>query len=272
MISSEFTYKGRSAERNGNHSWLKIIADLGSYKVMFTSRGDVCDASAYSGFNICHYTGDSVSHITDCRRRLAEAVGVDVDRIIVPRQTHSVKVAVVSSLPVDDVLLEGVDGIVSILNKVVIGVSTADCVPVILVDETTGVVAALHAGWRGAVGGIVREGVGRMKELGAVPERTMAYIGPSICVDCFEVGEEVAEKFPDECVVRYDDGRRPHVDLPRYVVLMLEQEGVQSCNIKSFTKNICTRCHPDQYFSARALGVESGRNYTFVIKDDFIVK
>ena len=117
MISSEFTYKGQSAGRNGNHSWLKVIADLGSYKVMFTSRGDVCDASAYSGFNICHYTGDSVSHITDCRRRLAEAIGVDVERIIVPRQTHSVKVATVSSLPVDDVSLEGVDGIVSILNK-----------------------------------------------------------------------------------------------------------------------------------------------------------
>lgn len=272
MAQSGFIDTGQFAVRNGNRSWLKVIADLGSYKVMFTSRGDARSASAYSGFNICHYTGDSVSHIIDCRRRLAEAVGVDVDRIIVPRQTHSVKVAVVSSLPVDDTALEGVDGIVSILNKVVIGVSTADCVPVILVDETTGVVAALHAGWRGAVGGIVREGVGRMKELGAVPERTMAYIGPSICVDCFEVGEEVAEKFPDECVVRYDDGRRPHVDLPRYVVLMLEQEGVQSCNIKSFTKNICTRCHPDQYFSARALGVESGRNYTFVIKDDFIVK
>ncbi|MDE6188167.1 MAG: polyphenol oxidase family protein, partial [Duncaniella sp.] len=204
---------------------------------MFTSRGAGCGSSAYGGFNICHYTGDSASHVADCRRNLAEALGVDADRIIVPRQTHSVNVAVIDSFPPVDMALEGVDGVVSILNKVVIGVSTADCVPVILVDEIAGVVAALHAGWRGAVGGIVRECVSRRMETGAAPDRIMAYIGPSICVDCFEVGEEVAEKFPEECVVRYDDGRRPHVDLPRYVALMLEHEGIKDCNITPFAKN-----------------------------------
>lgn len=268
MTPSEFTERGVPVVCNSNHSWLNVIADRGAYKIMFTSRGAGCGSSAYGGFNICHYTGDSVSHVADCRRNLAEALGVDAHRIIVPRQTHSVNVALINSFPTDDATLEGVDGVVSILNKVVIGVSTADCVPVILVDEIAGVVAALHAGWRGAVGGIVREGVSRMMETGAAPDRIMAYIGPSICVDCFEVGEEVAGKFPDECVVRYDDGCRPHVDLPRYVALMLKQEGIKDCNITPFAKNLCTRCHPEQYFSARALGVESGRNYTFVIKND----
>ncbi|MDE5953091.1 MAG: laccase domain-containing protein, partial [Duncaniella sp.] len=86
---------------------------------MFTSRGAGCGSSAYGGFNICHYTGDSASHVADCRRNLAEALGVDADRIIVPRQTHSVNVAVIDSFPPVDMALEGVDGVVSILNKVV---------------------------------------------------------------------------------------------------------------------------------------------------------
>lgn len=252
--------------RHGLPQWLNVIADRPGYKVIFTSRGDVGDGcSAYGGFNICHYTGDSLESVGSCRRSLAAAVGVEDENIIVPRQTHSVNVAVVDSLPVCDGRLEGVDGVVTILNKVAIGVSTADCVPVILIDADAGVSAALHAGWRGAVGGIVAEGLRKMAGLGADLRRIEAYIGPAICVDCFEVGEEVASRFPEQCVVRYSDGRRPHVDLPGYVALALEREGVMAGKISRFTRDYCTRCHPDRYFSARAIGVDSGRNFTFVI-------
>lgn len=102
--------------------------------------------------------------------------------------------------------------------------------------------------------------------------RTLAFIGPSICVDCFEVGEEVAARFPEECVVRYADGRRPHVDLPGYVWTVLCEAGLRRANVRPFDKACCTRCHPDRYFSARSIGVESGRNFTFVMLKPQVVK
>lgn len=247
-------------------SWLEVMADEPSYLVAYTDRGAVEVASSpYDTFNICHYTGDDVGHVGRCRALLAEWLDVGADRLVVPRQIHSVNVAVVGRLPVAAEEVEGADGVATVLKEVAIGVSTADCVPVILVDPVAGVVAAVHAGWRGAVGGVVRNGVRRIKELGADPARTLAYIGPSICVDCFEVGEEVAARFPEECVVRYADGRRPHVDLPGYVCRVLEEAGLRGPNIRPFEKTRCTRCHPDRYFSARSLGVGSGRNFTFVM-------
>lgn len=247
-------------------AWLEMMADEPSYIVASTTRGAVSgDSSPYDTFNICHYTGDDADHVGKCRSLLTEWLDVAAGRLIVPRQTHSVNVAVVDRLPVTAEEVEGVDGVATILKDVVVGVSTADCVPLILVDSGAGVVAAIHAGWRGAVGGVVQEGVGRMKELGADPARTLAYIGPSICVDCFEVGEEVAARFPEECVVRYADVRRPHVDLPGYVRTVLCEAGLREANVRPFDKACCTRCHPDRYFSARSTGVDSGRNFTFVM-------
>lgn len=253
--------------------WFEVIADEPSYIVACTTRGVLDDApSPYGTFNICHYTGDDMDGVRKCRSLLADWLGVSPDCLIVPRQTHSVDVTVVNELPVRPEAVEGVDGVATILKDVVVGVSTADCVPVILVDAEAGVAAAIHAGWRGAVGGVVQNGIRRIKELGADMARTLAFIGPSICVDCFEVGEEVAARFPEECVVRYADGRRPHVDLPGYVRTALCEAGLREANVRPFDKACCTRCHPDRYFSARSIGVESGRNFTFVMLKPQVVK
>lgn len=247
--------------------WLLCLADEPSYCVMSTSRGEPTAASSpYGEFNLCHYTGDSPAHVAQCRRLLAEALGIGEDRIVVPRQVHSAEVAVIESLPVGEGALEGVDAVVTKLTKVAVGVSTADCVPVIVADADAGIVAAIHAGWRGAVGGVVGNTLRVMTGLGADTGRMRAYIGPAICVGCFEVGEEVASRFPESCVVRFSDGRRPHVDLPAYVALELRRGGVSEENIEPFTQDSCTRCHPLRYFSARASGVESGRNFTFVMR------
>lgn len=251
---------------NPPRPWLRCIADEPSFCVMSTSRGKVGDgASPYDDFNLCHYTGDSPAHVAQCRRMLAEAFGVGEECIVVPRQVHSAEVAVIGSLPVGGEMIEGVDAVVTKLNKVAVGVSTADCVPVIVVDAGAGIIAAIHAGWRGALGGVVSNAVRVMQGLGGDAGRMKAYIGPAICVDCFEVGEEVASRFPESCVVRYADGRRPHVNLPVYVALALRQAGIKVDAIEYFTKDFCTRCHPRRYFSARVSGVDSGRNFMFAM-------
>lgn len=232
-------------------------------KAYFTSRGEV-SASPYSGFNICHYTGDSQESVDRCRARLEHCAGLMPGAIIVPRQTHSVNCRVIDSFPVEKSDIENVDALVTTLHGVAIGVSTADCVPVLLADTVNGVIAAAHAGWRGAVGGIVDVTLSRMVALGAEPRYIKAVMGPCICRDCFEVGEEVAGQFPDDCVVR-EEGCKPHVDLPAYVASRLIAGGVSPMSIAM--PSACTKCDSDRYFSARALGINSGRNFSMIVMD-----
>lgn len=246
--------------------WLNILADRAEYTVMFTSRGDTGDAAdPFSAFSLCHYTGDTPQHVAHCREMLADTLKIADGRIIVPRQTHSTRVVTIDALPVSDAAIEGADGVVTTLRNVAVGISTADCVPVIAVDAVAGVAGAFHAGWRGAVGGIVAAGIEAMTAAGALAGRIEAYIGPSICCSCFEVGEEVAAFFPEKFVVRKKEWPKPHVYLPAYVESCLIEAGVAAGNIRSFTGDLCTRCHPDKYFSARAAGIASGRNFTFAI-------
>lgn len=236
---------------------------------MFTSRGNADGAAAtpYSEFNLCHYTGDTQRHVAECRGRLAAWLGVSEDNIVVPRQTHSAEVRFIGSVPVGPDLIEGVDALVTTLKGVAIGVSTADCVPVALVDDKAGVAGVAHAGWRGALGGVVLRLVEEMLRRGADLSGLQAFFGPAICCGCFEVGEEVAVRFPDKYVVRKPEWPRPHVDLPGFVAAQLWDIGLRPDRIVSFSPELCTCCHPERYFSARRSGVESGRNFTFVILD-----
>jgi len=240
--------------------WIEPICLDPSVRAYVTGRGDT-DESPYSGFNPCHYTGDDAVHVAESRKALAGYLGIAENCIILPRQTHSTKCMVIADVTSDKSEIEGVDALVTRLSGVAIGVSTADCVPVVLVEPDAKIIGAAHAGWRGAVGGVVENCVSRIVELGGDSGKIKAAIGPCICVDCFEVGEEVACRFPESCVVR--SGLKPHVDLPLYVKLMLVKCGLRDDLI--VMPRSCTRCNPGHYFSARAFGINSGRNFTFII-------
>lgn len=228
----------------------------------FTSRGNTT-SSPYSGINMCHYTGDGQAHVADCRDRFSGITGIPCERIIIPRQTHSSDCAVIDHIPVEEEVINGVDALVTTLTGVIIGVSTADCVPVILADADNGVIGAAHAGWRGALAGVTDNAVEAMLRCGARIDNIKAAMGPCICPACFEVGEEVAENFPDRFIAH--GFTKPHVDLPLYVKSRLEARGIAPSMIQM--PPACTRCAPGIYFSARALGINSGRIYTFISLD-----
>ena len=239
-----------------------ILSDEHGILAATTWRGDeACHEDPYSGFSLCHYTGDGETHFMKCRR-LTEWCGVGNDKLFVPRQTHSVNVAVITQQNIATVNIDNHDALVTDMPRIIIGVNTADCVPVIMYDPENRVVAAAHAGWRGAVGGIVENTMDAMTRLNADPRSIRAIICPAICAGCFEVGEEVAARFPENRVIRHN-GCRPHVDLPGYVGDCMENKGVLRSNICQTGE--CTRCHPMKYFSARASGINSGRNFSFVM-------
>lgn len=224
-----------------------------------TWRGPEIDVNdTYSGFSICHYVGDTENHISQCRSSLCYCLGIDEQHLIVPRQTHSTNIAVVDKIPFEQEKLKETDAVVTGMKGVAIGVNTADCVPVILIDEQVPLIAAVHAGWRGAVADIVPKTIERMRSLSA--KDIKAFIGPSICERCFEVGDEVAERFP-EFAIKRNYGVKPHIDLQGFIMHQLKEAGVE-CVQKSIP---CTRCNPEHYFSARAQGINSGRNFSFAI-------
>ncbi len=164
------------------------------------------------------------------------------------KQTHSAIVHVAPGSPER----EG-DALITSVPGVWIGVRTADCVPILLSDTHQGVVAAIHAGWRGTIDGIVTETVKKMTmEFGSLPQNIQAAIGPCIAVCCFEVGEEVRERyrtlFPEVSDLR-------NIDLVEANRRQLRKAGVQSIDID----NLCTYCLPDQFDSYRRDRDRSGR-------------
>ncbi len=241
-----------------------------------TTRGKVDGRNPYSGVNLCDYVGDDALRVLNDRIELAMQLGVELDDLVMPRQVHSCRVAVIDeafrSLDIDkqEGALEGVDALVTTLSGVVIGVNTADCVPIVLADGEAGVIAVAHAGWRGTAGRIVKPVIDEMYRHGASAERIQVAMGPSICLDCFEVGDEVVSAFEqagfdlDAIVKRNAATGKAHIDLRVANRDVLIAAGVTAANI--VTSQHCSRCEHDRFFSARRLGSASGRTFTGIYR------
>jgi YfiH family protein len=147
------------------------------------------------------------------------------------------------------------DGFVTNVPGVAVSVMVADCAAILLADRKARVVGALHAGWRGTVGGIVKSGVDAMVSLGASPSDLEAYIGPCISQSCFELGEEVASQFPDKYVDRSKP--KPHADIRGWLKDQLLETGVIHNNIE--VDPSCTFADADHFYSYRRQGDASGR-------------
>ena len=255
---------------------LSFIKPLLGVEAFSTTRGEVDRRNAYSGVNLCDYVGDDALRVLDARLTLAMQLGVDLDDLVMPRQTHSCRVAVIDerfrALDIDkqEAALEGVDALVTSLKGVVIGVNTADCVPIVLVDGQAGVIAVAHAGWRGTVGRIGEAVVKEMCRQGASADHIQAALGPSICQECFEVGDEVVEAFKqahfnlDDIVTRNAATGKAHIDLRTANRAVLVAAGVPVGNIVE--SQHCSRCEHDRFFSARRLGINSGRTFTGIYR------
>ena len=195
-------------------------------------------------------------------RLLAAHLGYDPERLYLPRQVHGAAGVDVVDQARAAVAETEVDFLVTAQPGVTVGVITADCVGVLLVDPAVPAVAAAHAGWRGLVAGVLAATVERLKALGARRERLRAALGPSIGPCCFEVGQEVAAAF-EEVPGAVDRSRElPHVDLRRVALGQLESVGVPRGQVDMWDE--CTRCNRATFASYRAEGAECGTNLALV--------
>ena len=235
----------------------------------------------YAAFNINHYCGDSEEDIAKNRSLLCELLGIQETRLLMPHQVHLTEVVAIDnaflglSAEEQKARLEGVDALMTNLPGVCIGVSTADCIPVLLYDQAKHVSCAIHAGWRGTVKRIVEKAVSEMTSVyGSRPEDILAQIGPGIHLESFEVGDEVYDAFEKEgfqmetISQKYpaNDGsaqEKWHIDLPECNRLQLLVSGIPESQIS--VSAIDTFQQHDTFFSARRLGINSGRIFTGIL-------
>lgn len=254
--------------------------DLGSGVTAFSStRRGGYSCGQYGEFNINRYCGDSEETIRKNREALCRLLGIQDDRLLMPHQVHETLAAVIDEaflqLSVDEQRerLEGIDALMTNISNLCIGVSTADCIPVLLFDKVHHAACAIHAGWRGTVKRIVKKTVAKMAAVyGTCPNDIVAQTGPGISLDSFEVGDEVyetflSEGFPMEQISRKQPAgggcQRWHIDLPECNRLQLLAAGVPESQIT--VSDVCTFKQADTFFSARRLSICSGRIFTGIM-------
>ena len=232
-----------------------------------TTRHGGCGEGAYATFNCTHYCGDRPENVKANLDILASSLPERPRIFVIPRQTHTTNVRVITDVPTAEEL-QDVDAVVTHLKDFCLCVSTADCVPILIYDKAKQVIAAVHAGWRGTVAGIVSLTLRQMKTLyGTEGKDVHAAIGPGISLDAFEVGDEVYETFysagfpMDQIAVRRE---KWHIDLWAANRLQLLDEGLRPDAIEM--SGICTWLQVDRFFSARRLGVNSGRILTGIMQ------
>ena len=237
-----------------------------------TRHGGVGEGN-YSEFNVNLYCGDDAEAIAENRKALCKLLKISGDRLVMPHQVHATGIAQIGrtffrlSDEVRRQVLEGVDALMTNLPGVCIGVSTADCIPIILYDPEHRAASVVHSGWRGTVADIAGVAVTSMQmAYHSRPEVLKAVIGPGISLANFEVGDEVYEQFTAAGYPMAQIARKYekwHIDLWTCCRLQLKEVGLKGENIQ--TSGICTYDHCDDYFSARRLGVDSGRILTAVV-------
>ena len=222
----------------------------------FFGREGGVSLAPYDSLNMALRTGDAREAVLENRRRVAAAFGAE--QLLVAKQVHGTRTVPVAAGFGPDEAPEA-DALVTREKGVLIAVTTADCAPILLADAEAGVVGAAHAGWRGALDGIVESVVRAMVGLGADPGRIAAAVGPCIQRRAYEVGAEFEERFlaaDPESEHCFAPGRagKPHFDLEAYVCLRLRRAGLSLIQAASQD----TASQPQRYFSYRRTTLAGG--------------
>lgn len=218
----------------------------------FFSRDGGVSSGLYATLNGGTGSRDAPDKIEENRARMAAALGVAPARFLTCYQVHSPTV-VVAETPWSAEARPRADAIVTRMRALAIGVTTADCGPVLFADPERGVIGAAHAGWRGALTGVIEATVTAMEKLGAVKSHIRAAIGPMIRQDNYEVGPDLIERFAveDAASRRFfaPSAREGHAqfDLPGYVAARLRRVGLT--HIEDI--GLCTYAEEPRFFSYR---------------------
>lgn len=227
----------------------------------FTREGGV-SAGIYASLNCGFGTADAPARVVENRALALAAMGQPAGRLCTLVQTHSARVAVLDAPPTDDRRAEA-DALVTRVPGLALGILTADCAPVLLADPEAGVIGAVHAGWRGALGGVIEAALAAMIAAGADAGHTTAAIGPCIGKDSYEVGPEFPARFLDadtanaEFFVPAARAGHQRFDLTGFVAGRLAALGIGE--IARIAADTCADAH--RFFSYRRATLRGETDY-----------
>ncbi|HEX2216358.1 MAG TPA: peptidoglycan editing factor PgeF [Xanthobacteraceae bacterium] len=228
------------------------LSQLGNVRHGFFTRAGGVSPGLYDSLNAGLGSQDTQQNVRENRARMASALGVPADHLVTCYQVHSPDV-VVAERPWTRETAPRADAIVTRVPKLAIGVTTADCGPVLFADSTAGVVGAAHAGWKGALTGVIEATLAAMEKVGAARARIAVALGPMIRQQNYEVGPEFVDRFraqaPDNEAFFQPSGRDGHAlfDLPGYIARRLERAGIAQVE----DLGLCTYAEAERFFSYR---------------------
>lgn len=241
----------------------------------FSTRFGGASKGAFATMNFSYSRGDNPEDVLENYTRMARAMGVDRDKMVVSWQTHTTNVRQITQADAGKGVIRerdyrDVDGLITNVPGITLVTFYADCVPLYVLDPVKRAIGLSHSGWRGTVGRMGQVTVNAMRDAyGTDPADLIICIGPSICRDCFEVGPEVAEEFQEafdqiywkELMYGTAHGKY-YVDLWKANRVVFEEAGVRPEQI--YVTNICTRCNHENLFSHRIQGEKRGNLAAFL--------
>lgn len=230
-----------------------IFADSKNIEAWFIPKNPLISSSesTINGLNLGLNTADPNTIVQKNRSFLFNKLTINPKDVALANQVHGIRVQEITK----GGTYGETDGLITRIPGLTLAIQVADCAALLLADIQNHVIAAVHAGWRGAAGGIVENAIEKMNQIGSSPEQIRAFISPCISFSKFEVGDEVAEQFPDE-FVDYTSFTKPHVDLKAFLASSMEQQGVANSQIEIHPG--CTLKN-DEFYSYRREGKASGR-------------
>lgn len=230
----------------------RSLARLKPIRHGFFTRDSGVSQGVYATLNGGVGSEDAPVRGNENRARMAAALGVVPDRLLTPYQIHSPDV-VVAERPWPATDRPRADAVVTRVAGLAVGVSTADCGPLLFADAEAGVIGAAHAGWRGALGGVIEATVSALEQLGASRARIIAALGPTIRQPNYETGPEFIDRYvaadPENARFFAPSRRAGHAmfDLAGYIA-----ECVQRAGIVNFEDiGLCTYAEPERFYSYR---------------------
>ena len=253
-----------------------LLEKTGLVKHGISTREGGVSQGIYATMNLSFTSGDSPDCVRENYNRIGAALGIPVERMVCTQQTHTVNVRKVTEEDCGKGVVKerdytGVDGLVTNIPGICLVTFYADCVPILFVDPVHRAIGACHSGWRGTVRKMGEVTLKKMSEYyGTRPEDVVAAIGPSICQDCYEVSQDVAEEFarafPSHSRERTLMYRKPdgkyQLNLWRANEVVLLEAGVRPEHLE--ITDLCTCCNPELLFSHRASAGKRGNLGAFL--------
>ena len=252
-----------------------LFQETGIVTSAFSTRLGGVSEGYYSSLNLSFDRGDDPARVLENFKRIGASMGVAVEDMVLSKQTHTTNVRVVTKEDKGKGVIRkrnytDVDGMITNVPGICLVTSYADCVPLYFVDPVKKAIGLSHSGWRGTVGKIGKNTVQLMQEnFGSKPEDLLAAVGPSVCMDCYEVSEDVIEQFKEVFEKKYwedlfykKENGKYQLNLWKANELIFLESGILPEHMA--ITNVCTHCNSKILYSHRTMGNNRGNLCAFL--------